>query len=76
MYKRQQIVNHANPDLLAGFHAVEQLIAARGVRLLAEVHVPGLPSRFYSDDITHGHIMAVRHFLSVWEALQFLDEPV
>ncbi len=70
-----QVVNQGNQALLAGFRAVEQLLVARGVRLLAEVHMPGLPTRVSSHDISHAQVMPVRHFLSVWEALQFLDEP-
>lgn len=70
-----RIVNQANPGLLPTFQAVEQLIVAAGVGLVAEVHVPGLPTRRYSDDVTTEQAMAVSQFMSVWEALQFLDEP-
>lgn len=69
-----RVVNQANPALLAQFQAVEQLIVARGVRLVAEVHVPGLLTRRHTDDVTTEYAMPVRHFLSVWEALQYLDE--
>lgn len=71
-----QIVNQANPALLVTFQEVEQLIVDHGVHLMAEVHIPGFPTRHYSTDINNGQAMTVRHFLSVWEALQFLDEPV
>jgi hypothetical protein len=70
-----RIVNQANPELLVSFQTVEQQIVAHGVRLLAEVHVPGLPTRLYSDYIDNTQAMPVQHCLSVWEALQFLDEP-
>ena len=71
-----RIVNQANPGLLSTFQHVEQLIVARGVRIMAEVHVPGAPTRRYADEITTEQAMPVRHFMSVWEAMQFLDEPV
>ena len=70
-----QVVNQANHDLLHGFQRVEQLIVDHGVRMMAEVHMPGLPTRRYSDDITTDQAMPVRRFLSIWEAMQFLDEP-
>ena len=70
-----QVVNEGRSALLATFQAAEQLIVAAGVRLMAEVHVPGRPTRRHSDEVTTDRAMPVRHFLSVWEALQFLDEP-
>lgn len=70
-----QVVNQTNQDNLLGFQRVEKLIAAHGVRLMAEVHMPGLPTRSFSNDITTEQSMPVRRFLSVWEAMQFLDEP-
>lgn len=71
-----QIVNQANIGLLPSFQLVEQFIVKRGVRIVAEVHVPGTPTRRLTDEITTGRAMPVRHFLTVWEAMQFLDEPV
>jgi hypothetical protein len=69
-----QIVNQVNPGLRARFVAVEQLIVARGVRVVAEIHVPGLPTRRLSDAVTTSQAMPVRQFLSLWDAAQFLDE--
>ncbi|GAB3290151.1 hypothetical protein ACFQT0_09300 [Hymenobacter humi] len=69
-----QVVNQVNYNLLEEFQAVEQLIVQRGVSMVAEVHVPGLPTRRYSDEITTSQAMPVRHFLTIWEAAQFLDE--
>lgn len=69
-----QVVNQASQYLLAGFQAVEQLIVERGVRIVAEVHVPGLPTRRCSDEVTTSQVMPVRQFLTIWEAAQFLDE--
>ena len=68
-----QIVNQANPALLHEFHASEQLIAAHGVRMLADVHVPGRPTRRSADDVLTDGAIPVRRFLSIWEAAQFLD---
>jgi hypothetical protein len=70
-----QVVNQTNQDAALGFQRVEQLIVAHGVRMMAEVHMPGLPTRRLSDDITTEQSMPVRRFLSIWEAMQFLDEP-
>ncbi|ALW85188.1 hypothetical protein AUC43_08835 [Hymenobacter sedentarius] len=69
-----QVVNQVNQDLLAEFQAVEQLIVQRGVSMVAEVHVPGLPTRRCTDEITTSQAMPVRQFLNLWEAEQFLDE--
>lgn len=69
-----QVVNQANHDLLAKFQAVERLIVARGVQVVAEIHVPGQPTRHLADEVTTSQAMPVRQFLSIWEAAQFLDE--
>ena len=69
-----QVVNQANHDLLVGFQAVERLIVGWGVRVVAEIHVPGQSTRRLSDEVTTSHAMPVRQFLSIWEAAQFLDE--
>ena len=69
-----QVVNQANQGLLTNFQAVEQLIVARGVNVVAEVHVPGLPTRRCCDAVTTAQAMPVRQFLTIWEAVQFLDE--
>jgi len=70
-----QVVNQVNPLVpRPEFLAVEQLIVAHGVRMVAEIHVPGLPTRRISDVITTSLAMPVRQFLSLWEADQFLDD--
>jgi hypothetical protein len=71
-----QVVNQSNPALLEEFQAVEQLIVARGVSLVAEVHVPGLSTRRYSDAITTSQAMPVHSFLNLWEAALFLDSHI
>jgi len=68
-----QVVNQTTRALQTVFQAVEQLIVARGVRMVAEVHLPGLPTRRHSDTITTSRAMPVRQFLSIWEAAHFLD---
>lgn len=68
-----QVVNQSNPDLLATFRAVERLLAQHGAGVMAEVHVPGLPTRRHSDEVSTGAATPVRHFLSLWEAVQYLD---
>lgn len=68
-----QVVNQANSALLTHFQAVEQLIVARGVHMVTEVHVPGLPTRRLTDEVTTSRAMPVRQFLSIWEAAYFLD---
>lgn len=68
-----QVVNQANTALLANFQAVEQLIVARGVLMVAEVHMPGQPTRRHTDEVTTSRAMPVRQFLSIWEADHFLD---
>lgn len=69
-----QIVNQACPELLAKFQTVERLIVQRGVSIVAEVHIPGLPTRRATDEVTTSLAMPVRHFLSIWEGAQFLDD--
>ncbi|WP_070730282.1 hypothetical protein [Hymenobacter lapidarius] len=69
-----QVVNQCNQALLTIFQAVEQMIVARGVSMVAEVHVPGLSTRRGCDGVTTAQAMPVRHFLTVWEAVQFLDD--
>ena len=69
-----QVVNQTTANaLMADFQAVEQLIVARGVLMVAEVHLPGLPTRRHSDEVTTAQAMPVRQFLSIWEAAHFLD---
>jgi hypothetical protein len=68
-----QVVNQANQALNVGFKAVEQLIAEHGVRMVAEVHVPGLPTRRCIDEVTTSQAMPVYQFMSIWEAVHFLD---
>ena len=69
-----QVVNENGGGLLSEFQAVEQLIVQRGVSLVAEVHLPGLPTRHCSDAVTTSRAMPVQYFLDVWEASLFLDE--
>lgn len=69
-----QVTNRSNPALLAVFQAAEQLIVARGARVVAEVHVPGRPTRQHRDAVTTDQAMLVRHFLTFWEAAHFLDD--
>lgn len=69
-----QIVNQAEKQLLTNFQAVEQLLVQHQVRIVAEVHVPGLPTRRYADEVTTAQAMPVRHFLTIWEGSQFLDD--
>ena len=69
-----QVVNQANPNLLATFRAVERLLAQHGAGVIAEVHVPGLPTRRHSDEVSTGPV-PVRRFLTLWEAAHFLDHP-
>ncbi|MBF9141881.1 hypothetical protein [Hymenobacter properus] len=69
-----QIVNENGGALLAEFQAVEQLIVQRGVHLVAEVHLPGLPTRRYTDAVTTRQAMPVEYFLDIWDATQFLDQ--
>lgn len=68
-----QVVNQTNSALLKHFQAVEQLIVAKGVQMVAEVHVPGLPTRRLTDEVTTSRAMPVRQFMSIWEAAYFLD---
>ena len=69
-----QVVNQVNQELLEEFRAVEQLIVERGVSMVAEVHVPGLPTRRCTDEVTTSQVMPVRQFLNIWDAEQFLDD--
>ena len=69
-----QVVNEHGTALLHEFQAVEQLIVQRGVALVAEVHVPGLSTRHYTDAVTTSQAMPVEYFLDIWDATQFLDE--
>ena len=41
--------------------------------MVTEVHVPGLPTRRLTDEVTTSRAMPVRQFLSIWEAAYFLD---
>ncbi|WP_201982936.1 hypothetical protein [Hymenobacter rubidus] len=68
-----QVVSENGADLLSGFQTVEQLIVQRGVQLVAEVHVPGLATRHYTDAVTTRQAMSVEYFLDIWDATQFLD---
>jgi len=69
-----QIVNQVCPGLREKFQKVEQMIVGRGVSIVAEVHIPGLPTRRATDEVTTGQAMPVRYFLSIWEGAQFLDD--
>ena len=68
-----QVVNQTTNILMTDFQAVERHIAARGVHMVAKVHLPGLPTRRHSDEVTTSRAMPVRQFLSIWEAAHFLD---
>ena len=68
-----QVVNQTTNALLADFQAVERLIVARGVHIVAEVHLPGLPTRRHTDEVTTSRAMLVCQFLCIWEAAHFLD---
>jgi hypothetical protein len=70
-----QVVNQVNdPELQNVFQIIERLIIQQGVRLLAEVHIPGLPTRSFRDQVNTSEAMPVRYFLNLWEAAQFLDD--
>ena len=69
-----QVVNQVTPALQTNFQAVEQLIVAHGVCVVAEIHVPGQSTRRHSIEVTTSQAMPVRQFLSLWEADQFLDD--
>jgi hypothetical protein len=69
-----QVVNENGGALLNEFQAVEQYIVQRGVHLVAEVHLPGLPTRRHTDAVTTRQAMPVEYFLDIWDATQFLDE--
>ena len=68
-----QVVNQTTCALLSHFQAAERLIVAHGVHVVAEVHLPGLPTRRLTDEVTTSRAMPVRQFLSIWEAAHFLD---
>ena len=68
-----QVVNQTNSALIIHFQAAERLIVAHGVHMVAEVHMPGLPTRGLTDEVTTSRAMPVRQFLSIWEAAHFLD---
>ena len=68
-----QVVNQTSPVLLGIFKAAERLIVAHGVGAVAEVLMPGLPTRRHSDNLNMDEAMLVRQFLSIWEAAHFLD---
>ena len=69
-----QVVNQRAPELLLPlFQQVEQLLVAHEVSMVAEVHVPGLPTRRLTDAVTTAQAMPLRQFLSIWEAAHFLD---
>ena len=68
-----QVVNQTTNILMTDFQAVERLIAARGVHMVAKVHLPGLPTRRHPDEVTTSRAMPVRQFLSIREAVHFLD---
>ncbi len=68
-----QVVNQTSPVLLEIFKAAERLIVAHGVGAVAEVLMPGLPTRRHSNNLTMDVAMPARQFLSIWEAAHFLD---
>lgn len=69
-----QVVNQLGELLRPEFQAAESLIVQHGVSLVAEVHVPGLPTRRCCDTVTTSQAMVVHYFLDIWGASQFLDE--
>ena len=68
-----QVVNQTSPVLLGIFKAAERRIVAHSVGAVAEVLMPGLPTRRHADNLTMYEAMPVRQFLSIWEAAHFLD---
>ena len=68
-----QVVNQTTNILMTGFQAVERLIAARGVHMVAKVHLPGLSTCRHSDEVTTSRAMPVRQFLNILKAAHFLD---
>ena len=68
-----QVVNQTTNILMTDFQAVERLIAALGVHMVAKVHLPGLSTCRHSDEVTTSRAMPVRQFLSIREAAHFLD---
>lgn len=69
-----QVINQGNPELKVGFKQVENLIVERGIRMVAEIHVPGRTTRRCLDEVTTSQAMPVRQFLNLWDAAQFLDD--
>ena len=68
-----QVVNQTTNILMTDFQAVERLIAALGVHMVAKVHLLGLSTCRHYDEVTTSRAMPVRQFLSIWEAAHFLD---
>lgn len=68
-----QVVNRNHINLRDTFRAAEHLIMGCGIGVLAEVLMPGLPTRSYIDNVTIDQTIVVRQFLSIWEAAHFLD---
>ncbi|HEX8328616.1 MAG TPA: hypothetical protein VF629_13825 [Hymenobacter sp.] len=69
-----QVINHGSPQLHTSFKTVEQLIVERSVRMVAEIHVPGVSTGRRAAAVTTSLAMPVRQFLNLWDAAQFLDE--
>ncbi|GAA4347038.1 hypothetical protein GCM10023185_01820 [Hymenobacter saemangeumensis] len=55
------------------FQAAEELLRQHGVRLVAEVHVPGEATHLLTDAVNIG-TLPVRSFLDLLDAAQYLDE--
>lgn len=68
-----QVVNEEGTSLMSEFQAVEQLIVQHGVRLVAEVHMPGSPTRRCHETVTTNQAMPVEYFLDILDATHFLD---
>ena len=69
-----QFVNQTGSAALRPvFEAAERLLFRHGVRMVAEVHIPGDPTHLLSDEVNIGSL-PVRSFLSLWDADQFLDD--
>ena len=63
----------SNVALQADFVAAQQLIVARRVAMVAEIHRPDSPTHNASAEISTASGMPVRTFLDAWEADRFLD---
>ena len=63
----------ANGALQADFVAAQQLIVARQVAMVAEIHRPDSPTHNASADVSTASGMPVRTFVDAWEADRFLD---